>query len=56
MYVLDGHIEVELGGRAPLRFAPGDAIYLSGGTGHRLRSSDGEAFRLLIVKEHPARL
>ena len=56
MYVLDGRIEVDLGGRTPLRFAPGDAIYLSGGTAHRLRSSDGEAFRLLIVKEHPARL
>ena len=56
MYVLDGRIEVDLGGRTPLRFAPGDALYLAGGTAHRLRSSDGGAFRLLIVKEHPARL
>lgn len=57
VYVLDGRIEVDLGSRAdPLRFAPGDALYLAGGTAHRLRSSDGDAFRLLIVKEHPARL
>jgi quercetin dioxygenase-like cupin family protein len=56
MYVLDGQVEVDLDARAPLRFAPGDAIYLSGGTAHRFRSADGRAFRLLIVKEHPARL
>ncbi len=56
MYVLDGHVEVDLDGHAPLRFAPGDAVYLSGGTAHRLRSFDGAAFRLLVVKEHPARL
>lgn len=56
MYVLDGRIEVDLGGRSPLRFAPGDALYLAGGTAHRLRSLDGDPFRLLIVKEHPARL
>lgn len=56
MYVLDGCIEVDLDVRAPLRLVLGDAIYLSGGTAHRLRSSDGAPFRLLIVKEHPARL
>lgn len=56
MYVLDGRIEVDLGTDSPVRFAPGDAIYLSGGTAHRLRSADGTPFRLLIVKEHPARL
>ena len=56
MYVLDGHVEVDLDARPPLRFAPGDAIYLGGGTAHRFRSADGGAFRLLIVKEHPARL
>lgn len=56
MYVLTGHVEVDLDGATPLCFAPGDAVYLSGGTAHRLRSSDGRAFRLLIVKEHPARL
>lgn len=56
MYVLDGHVEVDLDGHTPLRFAPGDAVYLSGGTAHRLRSFDGGAFRLLVVKEHPARL
>jgi transcriptional regulator with XRE-family HTH domain len=56
MYVLDGDVNVELGHRAPVRFGPGDAIYLAGGVTHRLRSSNGDAFRLLIVKEHPARL
>lgn len=56
MYVLAGSVEVDLDGLAPVRLAPGDAVYLSGGTAHRLRSFDGGAFRLLIVKEHPARL
>jgi transcriptional regulator with XRE-family HTH domain len=56
MYVLDGNVEVDLGVASPLTFAPGDAVYLTGGTAHRLRSADGGPFRLLIVKEHPARL
>lgn len=56
MYVLEGYVEIELGHRSPDNFGPGDAVYLAGGISHRLRSSNGEAFRLLIVKEHPARL
>lgn len=56
MYVLAGRVEVDLGDRSPLYFGPGDAVYLTGGVAHRLRSSDGGEFRVLIVKEHPAGL
>ena len=56
IYALEGAIEVDAAGPELLQLAPGDAVYLSGGTAHRFRSIDGAAFRLLIVKEHPARL
>ncbi len=55
-YVLEGRVELDLADRKPLRLQPRDAVYISGGTAHRIRSIDGGVFRLLVVKEHPARL
>ncbi len=61
IYLLAGDVELDLAGREPLRLHPGDAVYITGGTAHRIRSTtasgaDGAPFRLLVVKEHPARL
>lgn len=56
MYALEGRVELDVTGRRPLTLEPGDAVYLSGGTAHRMRSPGGAPFRLLVVKEHPARL
>ncbi|CAN5232916.1 XRE family transcriptional regulator [soil metagenome] len=56
IYVLEGAVEVDVADPHPLQLHAGDAVYLAGGTFHRFRSTDGGAFRLLIVKEHPARL
>ena len=56
IYLLSGGAEVDLAGRTPLRLLPGDAVYITGGTLHRIRSTTDDAFRLLVVKEHPARL
>jgi quercetin dioxygenase-like cupin family protein len=56
IYLLSGAVELDLSGREPLQLAPGDAVYITGGTGHRFRALDGAPFRLLVVKEHPARL
>jgi transcriptional regulator with XRE-family HTH domain len=56
VYVLEGAVEVDVSAPDLLQLHPGDAVYLAGGTSHRFRSTDGGAFRLLIVKEHPARL
>ena len=55
IYALEGSVEVDAGDTV-LQLAPGDAVYLVGGTPHRFRSLDATAFRMLIVKEHPARL
>ncbi|KQR91245.1 MULTISPECIES: helix-turn-helix domain-containing protein [Microbacterium] len=57
MFVLDGTVEIDLDreGR-PDVLAPGDSVFYAGGTRHRWRSADGRAYRLIIVKEHPARL
>ncbi len=55
-YVLEGNVELDLAEPEPLRLQPGDAVYISGGTTHRIRSVGGEPFRVLVVKEHPARL
>ncbi len=56
LYALEGLVELDVTGSRPLTLEPGDAVYLSGGTAHRMRSPGGTPFRLLIVKEHPARL
>ncbi len=56
VYVLSGGIEAELGGGDRYRLELGDSLYFAGGTPHRWRALDGSGYRLLIVKETPARL
>ncbi len=57
IYVLSGGVEVDLAGEPPLRLHASDAVYITGGTAHRIRSTDPiVGFRLLVVKEHPAKL
>ena len=56
LHVLDGRVEVDLGSEGVLRLGPGDSVYYAGGTPHRWRALDGAGYRLVIVKEHPARL
>jgi transcriptional regulator with XRE-family HTH domain len=56
IYLLSGGVELDLHGRPPLRMDLGDAVYITGGTAHRIRSTEPDPFRLLVVKEHPARL
>jgi len=52
LYVVDGAVTVELAG-AQYTLAVGDSISFGGGVAHRWWSSDGEPYRLLVVKEGP---
>lgn len=56
LYVLEGVVEVDFGAEGLRVMSKGDAAYYAGPTLHRWRSADGGAYRLLIVKEHPASL
>lgn len=53
LYVVEGRVRVELGGREQL-LHPGDSAYYAGGVSHRWWSADGSAYRLLVVKQGPA--
>lgn len=50
LHVIEGRIELELGGVRYL-LGPRDSAYTPGGTGHRWRSADASAYRLIVVKE-----
>ncbi len=56
LYVLRGRVVVDLGEEGIHELRSGDAMYFAGGTVHRWRAPDGNGYRLLVVKEHPARL
>ena len=56
LHVLAGRIEVDLGDSGMFVLAPGDSLYYAGGTTHRIRALGPEGYRMLVVKEHPARL
>lgn len=56
LHVVEGRLEVDLGDRGSFILAPGDSLYYVGGTPHRWRALDDAGYRLLVVKEHPARL
>lgn len=55
LHVLVGRVEIDLGERGTFELGPGDSIYYVGGTPHRWRALDPAGYRLLVVKEHPAR-
>lgn len=55
LYVVAGDVEVDLAA-ARHRLSAGDSVYYAGGTPHRFRSLSPAGYRLLIVKQHPARL
>jgi len=56
LHVVTGRIEVDLGGEGRHELGPGDSIYYAGGTPHRWRALEAGGYRLIVVKEHPARL
>jgi transcriptional regulator with XRE-family HTH domain len=56
VHVAAGRVEIDLGDRGVHRLEPGDSLYYAGGTPHRWRALDARGYRLLVVKEHPARL
>ena len=56
VHVVAGQVEIDLGPRGLHRLAEGDSLYYAGGTPHRFRAVDAGGYRLLVVKEHPARL
>lgn len=56
LHVVAGRVEVDLRDREAYRLEAGDSLYYAGGTAHRFRALDPEGYRLLVVKEHPARL
>lgn len=51
IYVLMGSPEVDLGMEGVVTLRPGDSLYYRGGTPHRSRSSNGDIYRLLIIKQ-----
>lgn len=51
-YVLEGSVQVDLGGQVRL-LAVGESAYYAGGVPHRWWSADGAPFRLLVVKQGP---
>ncbi len=55
VFVLSGALDADLGGDIR-RLATGDSLYYAGGTPHRWRAVDAPGYRLLVVKETPARL
>ena len=56
LHVVAGRVEVDLGDDGVHLLGVGDSIYYAGGTPHRFRSPDPGGYRVLVVKEHPARL
>ena len=50
VYVLSGEVCVELDDAVSL-LLPGQSAYYRGGTSHRWWSADGDAYRLLVVKQ-----
>jgi transcriptional regulator with XRE-family HTH domain len=55
VHVVAGRVEVDLGDSGVHRLEEGDSLYYAGGTPHRWRALDAGGYRLLIVKELPAR-
>jgi transcriptional regulator with XRE-family HTH domain len=56
VHVAAGRVEIDLGAEGVYRLEAGDSLYYAGGTPHRWRARDAAGYRLLVVKEHPARL
>ncbi len=56
VHVSAGRVEIDLGEQGVHRLETGDSLYYAGGTPHRWRALDAAGYRLLVVKEHPARL
>jgi len=56
VYVLSGALDADLGDAGIRRLRAGDSLYYAGGTAHRWRAVDASGYRLLVVKETPARL
>jgi transcriptional regulator with XRE-family HTH domain len=56
LHVAAGRVEVDLGEWGVHELETGDSLYYAGGTPHRWRALDDAGYRLLVVKEHPARL
>lgn len=55
VHVLDGAIEIDLGPEGVRRMERGDSAYCDGGVPHRWRAVDERGYRLIVVKEAPAR-
>lgn len=56
VHVATGRVEIDLGDWGVHELETGDSLYYAGGTPHRWRALDDSGYRLLVVKEHPARL
>lgn len=52
VYVLEGRVRVDLEGDVRV-LGPTDSAYYAGGVRHRWSSADGEAYRLIVVKQGP---
>lgn len=56
VHVVAGRVEFDLGDSGVQCLEQGDSLYYAGGTPHRWRALDAGGYRLLVVKELPARL
>jgi transcriptional regulator with XRE-family HTH domain len=56
LHVIEGVIEVDLGGPRPTVLRAGDSLYYGGGTPHRWRAIEPGGYRLFVVKEKPEQL
>lgn len=56
VHVVAGRVEIDLGDGGVHSLGEGDSLYYIGGTPHRFRALDADGYRVLVVKEHPARL
>lgn len=56
VHVVGGRLEIDLGDSGVHRLEEGDSLYYAGGIPHRFRALDAGGYRVVVVKEHPARL
>lgn len=56
VHVVEGVVEVDLGGQGTTVLRAGDSLYYGGGTPHRWRAVEPGGYRLFVVKEKPEQL
>ena len=52
--VIEGRVDIDLGPEGVFTLGPDESLYFPGGTPHRWGSSDGGAYRMVVVKERRA--